>query len=336
MQRLAEAERGVDIELGRVERGVEPGSPLAGGERIDQAAGDGLAVERRLQALDRDLVAAEASRRRAGVNGRRSPCAASARPSSQAASTFGSLASISAGPVKLTPSPLTASWPLSLTCVKPGARNSKRSRFHPLGIGADVAAQIRDAVAAERDLIDADADLDRNGGAEGAAGQLRDPADRGGRRRPRAVVAGKRAVEIDLPARQHAVEARMLAELEIGDAGELEPLLVRAVLEFELLHQRRGRARLDLAAQAPGLAQGLARCRGAARGDADRPRQVEVPSNRGLAPASVSVPSASMLSGRLTGSTLTCSFIAPSSDAAAGRKGGTDRARRRRWRRPRP
>ena len=58
-QRLAEAERGVDIELGRVERGIELGRALAGGEHISEAAGDGLAVERGLQALDGDLVAAE-------------------------------------------------------------------------------------------------------------------------------------------------------------------------------------------------------------------------------------------------------------------------------------
>ena len=143
------------------------------------------------------------------------------------------------------------------------------------GVGADIAAHIGDAIAAERDLVDADADLDRNGGPEGAAGQLRDFADGRGRRRPRAVVACERAVEIDLTARQHAVEARALAEFEFGDAGELEPLLFRAVLEFELLHQRRGRAGPDLAADAPGLAQRLGLLRAAARGDADRPRQAQ-------------------------------------------------------------
>ena len=123
------------------------------------------------------------------VNGRASLCAASLRPSSQAANAFGSPASISAGPVKRTPSPPTARCPLNFTCVKPGARNSKRSRFQPVGVGADIAAHIDDAIAAERDLVDADADLDRNGGPEGAAGQFRDLADGRGRRRPRAVVA---------------------------------------------------------------------------------------------------------------------------------------------------
>ncbi len=53
-QRVAEAERGVDIEFGRVERGIELGRLLAGREDVSETAGDGLAVERGLQALDRD------------------------------------------------------------------------------------------------------------------------------------------------------------------------------------------------------------------------------------------------------------------------------------------
>ena len=156
--------------------------------------------------------------------------------------------------MKLTPSPSTARWPAQLHLREAGRAELEAVEIPAVGVGADVAAQVGDAVAAERDLVDADADLDRNRRAEGAAGQLRDAADGGGRRRPRAVGGGQRAVEIDLPAGQHAIEARVLAEFEVGDAGELEPLLVRAVLELELLHQRRRRADLDLAAQPPGLA----------------------------------------------------------------------------------
>ena len=95
--------------------------------------------------------------------------------------------------------------------------------------------------------------LDRDCRAEGAAGQVRPAAERRGRRRPGAVGFASAPVEIDLPARQHAVEARLLAEPEIGGAGELEALLLRAVLKFDLLHQRRRRGRLDLAAETPGL-----------------------------------------------------------------------------------
>ncbi len=58
-QRVAEAERGVDIEFGRIECGVELRRPIAGRKRISQAAGDGLAVERGLQTFDGDLVVAE-------------------------------------------------------------------------------------------------------------------------------------------------------------------------------------------------------------------------------------------------------------------------------------
>ena len=137
---------------------------------------------------------------------------------------------------------------------KAGRTKLEAIQIPALGVGADIATQIRDAIAAERDLVDADADLDRNGGTEGASGQFRDSADGRGRRRPAAVFAGERAIKIDLPARQHAVEARALAEFEIGDAGELESLLFRPVLEFELLHQRRCRGGLDLASHTPGLA----------------------------------------------------------------------------------
>ena len=145
-------------------------------------------------------------------------------------------------------------------------------------IGGDVTAQILNIIAAERNLIDANADLNRNRGTKGAAGKFRDPPNCFGRR-PDAVTTCQCAVEIDLAARQHAVETRLLAEFEIGDAGELEALVLRPVLEFELLHQRRGRARLDFAAQAPGLNQLSA----AARRNPDRPRQTQGPVEARLA-----------------------------------------------------
>ena len=56
-QRLAECERGVDIEVGRLERGVEPRRARAGGEDISEVAGDRLAVELGVEAIDGDLVA---------------------------------------------------------------------------------------------------------------------------------------------------------------------------------------------------------------------------------------------------------------------------------------
>ena len=56
---LAEAERGVEVELGRAQIGVEPRRPIAGGPGIGQAALDRAAVELGLQSLDRDPVGAE-------------------------------------------------------------------------------------------------------------------------------------------------------------------------------------------------------------------------------------------------------------------------------------
>ena len=220
---------------------------------------------------------------------------ASLRPSSQAASSF-RIAGFDLGrPGKAHAVAADREMAAQLHLRKAGRAELEAIEIPAVGVGADVAAQIDDAVAAERDLIDADADLDRNGGAEGAAGQLpRSCAMAAAGGGAAAVAAGERAVEIDLPARQHAVEARALAEFEIGDAGELEPLLFRAVLEFELLHQRRGRARLDLAAQR--ARAGSARSSLRAAMPTGRVR-LNVPSNFGSAPASASMPSASMLSG---------------------------------------
>ena len=76
-ERVAEAERGVDVEFGRVERGIELCRLLAGREDVSEAAGDGLAVESGLQALDRDLVAAEGNVAAQASSGRSSPCAGS-------------------------------------------------------------------------------------------------------------------------------------------------------------------------------------------------------------------------------------------------------------------
>ena len=270
-QRLAEAERGVDIEFGRVKHGVELGHALAGGEHISEAAGDGLAVERRLQALDRDFVAAErdvaAQRQRPHIALRR--LGAPFQPGRQRLG----IAGFDLGrPGEVDPVAGDRQMAAQLHLREAGRAKLEAVEIPSLGVGADVAAHIGDAVAAETDLVDADADLDRHGRAEGAACQFGYFADGRGRRRPDAVAAGEHAVEIDLAARQHAVEARVLAEFEIGDAGELERLLVRAVLEFELLHQGRHRADLDLAAHMPGLGD----LRGAARGDADRPRQTQI------------------------------------------------------------
>ena len=131
--------------------------------------------------------------------------------------------------------------------AQPHLREAGRAKFEPIqipaaGVGGNIAAHIVDRIAAERDLVDADADLDRKGRAEAPRGELASLRIAAAGGELAAVAHGKRAVEIDLPAGQHAVEARLFAEFEFGGAGELEALLVRAVLELELLHQRGRRA----------------------------------------------------------------------------------------------
>ena len=161
-----------------------------------------------LQAFDRDLVAAERHVAAQAQRPQRRLAPRSARPSSQAASSL-RIAGLDLGrPGEADAVAVDRKMAAQLHLREAGRAKLEAVQIPSVGVGADVAAQIGDAVAAERDLIDADADLDRNRGAEGAAGQLRDLADGGGRRRPAAVAAGERAVEIDLPARQHAVEAR--------------------------------------------------------------------------------------------------------------------------------
>ncbi len=230
-----------------------------------------LAREFGAQPLERDLFAAErelAAHAAAGADRR---AQLGSRPCSQAASALGSDESISAGPVKVTPASPSARWPLSRACVKPGARNSKRLEIPAMGVGADVAAQVLHHPAGERELIDADADLHRNDRTEGAARQLGELAQRCAGRGARCGIAAERAVEIDLPAGQHAFEARRLAEFQIGDAGQFDAMLLRAVEEIDVLDQHGGRARLDLAAQPPGLPYRFA----AGRAQTGRPRQAE-------------------------------------------------------------
>src|SRR6185437_8485569 len=87
--------------------------------------------------------------------------------------------------------------------------------------------------------------------------------------------APDRAVNIDLPARKHSIEARMLPKFEVGDAGKPVALLLRAVIELDILHQSRLCRRFDLCAHTPRLGHGLARTAGNRFDDTHRPRQTE-------------------------------------------------------------
>ena len=86
----------------------------------------------------------------------------------------------------------------------------------------------------------------------------------------RQVGRGERAIDIDLERRNLAVEMRVLAECQIGFAGEHHRALVRPVLESDVVQRRRGRRCPDRAAGMPWIVHHplAARQRGT-----DRPRQ---------------------------------------------------------------
>ena len=264
-QRAAEAERHVEIELGRVERGVELGRMPAGGENVSKAPGDGAAREFGAQPLERDLFAAE---RELAAHVQRARIAGPAR-----------LAALQPGGQRLGIGRVdlgrTGEGDAGIAerevAAQPRLREAGRAEFEGLeipamGVGADVAAQVLHHPAGERELIDADADLQRDDRTEGAARQLGELAQRCAGRGARCGIAAERAVEIDLPAGQHAFEARRLAELQIGDAGQFDAMLLRAVEEIDVLDQHGGRARLDLAGAAARAAVPVRR-----RARADRP-----------------------------------------------------------------
>ena len=253
-QRLAEGDCGVDIEIGRLERGIEARRAAGGGKDISEAAGDGLAVEFGLQAFDRDLVAAERDVA-AQAQGPQFSLPRGRTALSHAVNAFASLVLISAGPANAMRLSSTAKWPLTRTLREAGRAEFETVQVPPAGVGADIAAQILHGIAAERGLVDADADLDRD------LGRKAPPANSASLRM--AAAGGRRAPSPSASARSRSIwrpdstpsKRGELAGLEIGNAGQVDALILRAVLEFEIRHQRRRRRHFDLSVHAPGLAQ---------------------------------------------------------------------------------
>ena len=86
-----------------------------------------------------------------------------------------------------------------------------------------------------------------------AAEQFGERLRRRGRQAARRVGRRDQPVEVDLARRQRALQARPLAELDLGGAVELRRALLGSVLEFDLLQQRGLRVRLHLAGELPRL-----------------------------------------------------------------------------------
>ena len=122
---------------------------------------------------------------------------------------------------------------------QPGRAKLELVEIPSVAAAADIAAQVLDIAAAERDLIDADANLKRERRVIGSGGQFRQFANDRGGRLARAVRVRHRTVDIDLPSGEHAVEPRMRAECQIGNATEPEAAILRAIEEIDILHERR-------------------------------------------------------------------------------------------------
>ena len=138
-----------------------------------------------------------------------------------------------------------------------------------VALGDDVAAQRGQRSAAERDAVDADADLHRDRRTRELRQRVGHAAQQRDRRARRRIRHLQRAIEIDLAGGQHPFELRLGAELQLGGAGELDGAIVRTVLEVDLLEQRGRGRRLDPARGAPWVVgEGLAAREREARRDA--------------------------------------------------------------------
>ena len=135
-------------------------------------------------------------------------------------------------------------------------REAGRAKFEAVeipavGVGADVAAQILRRVLPPSVTWSMPMPIWIGiGGTEGAAGQLREFADApppaaAGRRRSPASARSRSICRPDSTPSKRGC----LPNLKSATPVSLKPLLLRAVLEFDLLHQRRRRVGLDLAAR---------------------------------------------------------------------------------------
>ena len=249
-RRAAEGEHAIDIEFGGLQFRIEARRLAADRARIGEPAFDGLAVELEFQPLDRELLRADgefaAGAQHAGLRLR--AFAAAFEPGEKRARiarldlrrpleghAFGRVRDASA---------------------EAHLRETRRAKLQRLdlpfvAVEPQVAAHRLQRAGRERHRVDADAELHR----KRRTVRRRQRLDEGLQRRERQASGRfrqrQRAIEIELPRREHALEARVLAEAQFRRTGQTDRALVRAVLIFELFEQRlRGRG-LHLRAGAP-------------------------------------------------------------------------------------
>jgi hypothetical protein len=270
-RRVGEGEERIEIEVGGAELRLEAGRAVGRGPGIGEPAFHVLAVERRFQPVDREFV---------GRN-----CDVAARPQGFGLARGNLTAAFQPGHKGFEVGRLDIRRPSEGDAlrgrIEPAAHmdlaEARRAEFETVDapafvVEAQVSAQRLDGRAAQRDGVDADADLRRDRQPQRAAERVGDGHDRDERRLAQKVRGGKSAVEVELTRGDDAVETRPLAECQLRRGGELERPLVRPVLEFDLLQQRGGGRRPHLARNVPRIAHDplAARQRGA-----DRPRDTQ-------------------------------------------------------------
>ena len=164
----------------------------------------------------------------------------------------------------------------------------------------------------------------RQRGTKRGSAQFGQLANSGGGRLPRAVGAGDRAIEINLPSGQHAIRnAGACPNLKSATPVSLKPCSSEPYWNSTFSIS----ADCPLALTFPLTRQGCVKvCAGCAAPRAAIPTgrdRANIPSKRGSPAANVSAPSASILSARSTGSTLTCSL----SDALLAQAADSDAIR---------
>ena len=285
------------------------GRPVAVGPGIGEPALRASCGRIRPEPVDGDHVAAEIDVA-LGAEGAGGGRRASTRSVNQATNARGSRASILARPAKAMPCGVTLRRPLSRIWAAPGARKSRLSTSQ-VPASASVVHIAADALqhgASERDILDADAELDRDRQPLRAGEVIGEGLDSGsgpvGASPPATPACGRGRAGSTTGRRPIAASGRT----STGIALELDRPIVGPVLEFDLLQHRRTAVAFDPAGDAPRLDDQPSPRRRAS----DRTRQLQRAFEARDAAARSRRSSTSAISGRSIGSRSSRTRTAPS------------------------
>ncbi len=134
-----------------------------------------------------------------------------------------------------------------------GRPRLERAQHHAAAGELDIASDILQIGAAQRQRVDTEPDLGRDRRSDDPISRRNQRRQRIARRQLGAIGATEQPVGIERAGREHGVEPRPRAEFRFRGAVQLQRTLVRAVAEFNLLEQSRCRVGLHPRIDAPGL-----------------------------------------------------------------------------------